>query len=41
MCWGKLLCDAGSLMQCVKPRVIFEGSRTEKQLMATIEKDQN
>ena len=31
MCWGQLLRDAGSLTQCVKPCVTFEGSRTEKQ----------
>jgi len=31
MCWGELLHDVGSLTRCVKPRVTFEGSRTEKQ----------
>jgi len=31
MCWGALLRDAGSLTGFVKPRVTFEGSRTEKQ----------
>ena len=31
MCWGALLRDAGNLTQCVKLRVTFEGSCTEKQ----------
>jgi len=39
MCWGALLRDARSLTRCVKPRVTFEGSRTEA--MATIKKDQS
>ena len=31
MCWGALLRDVGSLTQCVKLRVTFAGSYTEKQ----------
>ena len=31
MCWGALLRDAGSLKECMKPCVTFEGSRTKKQ----------
>ena len=37
--WGALLRDVGILVRCVKPLVTFEGSPTEKQLMA--EKDQS
>ena len=31
VCWGTLLRDVGSQMQCVKPHLAFEGSQTEKQ----------